>query len=197
VKGPPEAPPGFLLVDKPAGPSSRKVVDAVVRLAGTRRVGHAGTLDPFARGLLIVLWGRATALVPYVLEYPKRYLATVHFGRATDTQDRTGTPTAERDASALTPERVAAELPRFRGSILQAPPAFSAARSGGKRLYDLARRGVMTEAEPRERTVHRFELLEWRPPRGRFEVVCSKAPTCARSRTISGPRWRPAPISRS
>jgi tRNA pseudouridine55 synthase len=169
-----EVPAGLLLVRKPSGPSSRKIVDEVVRQLGTRRVGHAGTLDPFADGLLLVLWGRATALVPYLLEYSKRYLATVRFGRTTDTQDRTGTVIEERDPSGLTAAAIEEALPRFRGTILQAPPAFSAARHRGERLYRLARRGTPAEGEPRERTVHEFRLVEWDPPRGRFEVICSK-----------------------
>ena len=166
--------PGVLPVEKPVGPSSRKVVDQLVRVLGTRRVGHAGSLDPFAHGLLLIVWGKATGLVPYLQEYPKTYEALVRFGRATDTQDRTGTVLEERDVSTLTEDAVTTLLPRFRGRIAQIPPMYSALKHEGKRLYTIARSGVDVERSAREQIIDRFELLEWDPPLARFEVICSR-----------------------
>jgi tRNA pseudouridine55 synthase len=164
---------GLLPVTKPSGPTSREIVDQVVRGLGIRRVGHAGTLDPFAEGLLIIVWGRATSLVPYLHDYPKTYLARVRFGRVTDTQDRTGTVLEENEPTSLTREVLEQELPRFRGNIEQIPPMYSALKHGGSRLYDLARRGVEVSRKPRIREVHRFELISFDPPWGEFEIVCS------------------------
>jgi tRNA pseudouridine55 synthase len=160
-------------VHKPSGPSSRTIVDRLIRPLGTRRVGHAGTLDPLAEGLLLVVWGRATALVPYLQAYPKSYLAGIRFGRITDTQDRTGVVLEERSTSALTADSVREALAGFRGRIRQRPPAFSAVKVGGERLYRRARAGVTAGAEVREREVHRFDLTTWGPPVGWFEIVCS------------------------
>ncbi len=169
----PRAAAGLLPVAKPSGPTSREIVDQVVRGLGIRRVGHAGTLDPFAEGLLIIVWGRATSLVPYLHDYTKTYLARVRFGRVTDTQDRTGTVLEENETAGLTREALEKELPRFRGNIEQIPPMYSALKHRGSRLYDLARRGESVSREPRVRNVRRFELLSWEPPWGEFEVVCS------------------------
>jgi tRNA pseudouridine55 synthase len=149
-------------------------VDRVVRVLGARKVGHAGTLDPFARGLLLVAWGKATSLVPFLQEYPKTYRVQVRFGRETDTQDRTGRTVAESDIGDLTAARIREALPRFRGLIRQTPPMFSALKRDGRRLYTWARRGERIALGSRERRVERFELVEWDPPFGRFEVVCAK-----------------------
>jgi len=157
-------PPGLLVVRKPGGPTSRRVVDQAVRALGIRRVGHAGTLDPMAEGVLLVLWGKATLLVPYLHEYPKEYRAVVRLGRITDTQDRTGSVLAERSAEGITSAMVEDALSRFRGRILQTPPAFSALKRGGRRSYENARRGNPDAPEPRYRLVHRLELVEWNSP---------------------------------
>lgn len=165
---------GVLPVDKPQGPSSRAVVNRAVSRLGLRRVGHAGTLDPLAEGLLLLAWGRATGLIPYLQEYPKTYVAAVRFGLETDTQDRTGQVVAERDASGLDRDAILAGMEPFRGTILQVPPMYSALKHEGRRLYRMARRGERVEVPPRECRVDRFHLLEWTPPVARFEVVCSK-----------------------
>lgn len=165
---------GVLAVDKPSGPSSRAVVNRAVARLGLRRVGHAGTLDPLAEGLLILAWGRATGLIPYLQEYPKTYVADVRFGRETDSQDRTGRVVAECDASHLDRAAVEAGLDAFRGAIRQTPPMFSALKHGGRRLYRMARRGETVAVAPRECRVDRFALLDWTPPVARFEIVCSK-----------------------
>jgi tRNA pseudouridine55 synthase len=148
-------------------------VDAVVRALGTHRVGHAGTLDPFADGLLIVAWEKATALLTYIQGQAKTYVATVRFGRVTDTQDRTGRVLAERDAGALAADAIRAGLAPFRGTIDQVPPMYSAVKSGGERLYDIARRGETRERVARTREVHALELIDWHPPFAKLRVVCS------------------------
>ena len=164
---------GFLLVNKPEGITSRRVVDRVEGRLDPMRVGHAGTLDPFARGLLIVLWDRATALVPYLQEYPKTYLAGIRFGRVTDTQDHTGNVEHETDASYLDPASIRAAMRRSEGWIEQIPPTFSAVKRRGQPAHKLTRLGERPDLAPRRRYVHRFELLEWTPPVARCFIECA------------------------
>jgi len=168
------APPagGMLRLEKPPGPTSRDVVDDVVGALGVKRVGHAGTLDPFAQGLLLVVWGRATGLVPYLQRYPKTYEVEAEFGRTTDTQDGTGVTLAVRDASGLDAAGVRDALPAFRGTVRQVPPMYSAVKQAGRRLYEHARAGREVAREPRERTVFTFDLTEFSSPRARFRVTC-------------------------
>lgn len=137
---------GLLLVDKPAGVTSHDVVNAARRALGERRIGHAGTLDPFATGLLVVLVGRATRLIPHVPGDPKVYDATIRFGAETDTEDLHGS--VVREASLPTLAAIEAAIPRFVGEIEQVPPAYSAKRVHGRRAYDLARAGVDVELRP-------------------------------------------------
>jgi len=149
---------GLLLIDKPSGPTSHDVVQRIRRASGLRRVGHAGTLDPAARGLLPLVLGRATRLVRFLPASPKTYLGTLRLGRATATDDETGEVVAEHTGP-LPPARQVAEAARaFLGRQLQVPPAYSARRVAGQRLYRLARRGVVTEAPPTEIEVMRFDL---------------------------------------
>jgi tRNA pseudouridine55 synthase len=150
---------GVLLVDKPAGPTSQDVVSIVKRALGAAKAGHAGTLDPFATGLLLVCLGRATKLAGWLTGDDKSYRATVAFGAATDTDDSTGKEISRADASALTAAGVDAALVPFRGPISQVPPDFSAIQKDGRRMYDLARRGERVEIEPRPVVVHEL-LLE-------------------------------------
>ena len=126
-----------------------------------------------AEGVLLLVWGRATGLVPYLQEYPKHYRARVRFGRITNTQDRTGTVLEDRDPGDLREEVVRAALGGFRGVISQVPPAFSALKRNGRRLYEAARAGETVVVEARERTVFKLELTEWDPPFAELEVVCS------------------------
>jgi len=170
----PEPTPRVLRVDKPVGPTSHDVVGAVRRALGTRRVGHTGTLDPFASGLLLVCVGSATRIAEHLTGLPKRYEATLRFGTATDTDDRTGQPVATDEAwRALDADAVAAALDGFRGEIQQAPPAYSAKKIQGERAYRLARRGQAVAPAPVSVTVHAFELVELALPTARFEVACS------------------------
>jgi tRNA pseudouridine55 synthase len=168
---------GVLVVAKPAGPTSHDIVALVRRLAATRRVGHGGTLDPFAAGVLPVYLGRATRLVEYHLDARKSYRATVCFGASSTTDDIDGERTpAEGPGPDL--HAVTAALPSFTGRILQRPPAFSAVKVAGRRAYQVARAGGSPELPERPVTIHRLELLEWDDrdparPLAVLEVDCS------------------------
>ncbi|MGH7585309.1 MAG: tRNA pseudouridine(55) synthase TruB [Gemmatimonadales bacterium] len=162
---------GLLLVDKPAGPTSHDVVAQVRRALGTRAVGHAGTLDPFATGLLVVLVGRATRLARYLAVLPKVYRATAVLGARTDTDDATGEVLAgNRGPLPASREVVAAVLESLVGARLQRPPAYSAKKVAGVRSYRLARRGAAIDLAPVEVVVHEADLLEWKPPALTFRV---------------------------
>lgn len=164
---------GFLNVHKPEGPTSHDVVDCIRRHTGVRRVGHGGTLDPLATGVLVICLGKATRLAEFVMGSPKEYRAVVELGRSTDTYDRTGQATEEHDPSAIPREQVEAALARFRGKVLQAPPPFSALKKGGVPLYRLARAGKPLQPEPREVEIARLDLVAWDPPHLTLEVTCS------------------------
>jgi len=163
---------GLLLIDKPAGPSSHDVVARVRRAAGLRRVGHAGTLDPLASGLLLVGLGPATRLVEYLVGLDKIYETTVRLGQATTTYDAEGEVTAERPVD-LSPEQIAAALAVFRGPIRQRVPAFSAVKRDGRPLYDRARRGEAVDLPERDVTIHALDLLAYEPPLLSLRVACS------------------------
>jgi tRNA pseudouridine55 synthase len=163
---------GVLPVDKPAGPSSHDVVARARRALGTRRVGHTGTLDPFATGLLLLCVGTATRIAEQLVGLDKRYLATMRLGIETDTDDATGTPVAGPSAELPDSDRVAAVLGAFAGTHEQRPPAYSARKVGGERLYRAARRGAVVDAAPRLVTIHAIRLLAYRPPDADFEVHC-------------------------
>jgi tRNA pseudouridine55 synthase len=167
---------GVLVCDKPAGMTSHDVVARVRRLASQRRVGHGGTLDPPATGVLVLALGRATRLLPFLPTEPKRYLATIAFGTETDTLDGAGTVTATADAGGLEEGGVRAALAGFVGPQLQVPPMVSAVKVGGERLYAKARRGESVERSPRPIVVHELELLAFAPgpePRATVAVACS------------------------
>ncbi|MGQ9524486.1 MAG: tRNA pseudouridine(55) synthase TruB [Armatimonadota bacterium] len=167
---------GVLNVDKPAGVTSHDVVDAVRRLARQRRVGHAGTLDPMATGVLPVCLGKATRLSEAIAAGRKVYVAEVTFGAVTDTQDSTGAVIEQADASHLTPEDVLGVLPRFTGTLSQLTPMVSARRVNGRRLYELARRGEVVERQRREVQVYALELLWFQSgarPTASLRVTCS------------------------
>lgn len=149
---------GFLLIDKPAGMTSHDVVDAVRRATGERRVGHAGTLDPFATGLLLVGVGRpATRELGAFVGLPKRYEATFVFGASSDTDDRTGSVT--RVGEPPLAATVLETLPSFVGHVDQVPPRYSAVKVKGRKLYEAARKGEEIEAKPRAVAIHRLEAL--------------------------------------
>jgi tRNA pseudouridine55 synthase len=154
---------GLIIVDKPPGWTSHDVVARIRRLAGTRRVGHAGTLDPMATGVLVVGVEKATRLLGHLALTDKEYLATIRLGQATDTGDADGTVTAAAPASALPPASVEAAAAGLTGEIQQVPPAVSAIKVGGKRSYRLARAGAAPVLAARPVTVWSFRLLAARP----------------------------------
>jgi tRNA pseudouridine55 synthase len=162
---------GLLLVDKPAGITSHDVVAIVRRALHTRRVGHAGTLDPFATGLLVVLFGRGTRLIPYVPGEPKVYEATIQFGAETDTDDRTGNVT--RTAEPASDDAIARAIALLTGAIDQVPPSYSAKQVDGTRAYAAARRGAPLELEPVRVTVHEWMLAGRDGDRVTARITCS------------------------
>jgi tRNA pseudouridine55 synthase len=164
---------GFLNVDKPPGWTSRKAVDHVKRLVRPAKVGHAGTLDPLASGVLIVCLGKATRLVPFLHELPKAYRAEFLLGRVSDTDDTDGDVTVLDDWPPVTEAELREALPRFRGRIWQKPPAYSAVKIGGRRAYELARSGHAPETKPRQVDVFGLELTDFDPPRFALEIECS------------------------
>lgn len=154
---------GLLIIDKPAGITSHDVVARVRRILKTKRVGHTGTLDPFATGVMVILVGQATRLAQFLDKDAKEYVATVKFGFETDTGDRTGTPKPQdRSPKAVTLKDIDAVLPNFRGEIQQTPPMYSAKKIEGQKLYELARKGETVERKALTVIIHELELSE--PP---------------------------------
>ncbi len=166
---------GVLSIVKPAGITSYDVIRALKKTLrpAPRAIGHAGTLDPMATGLLLVLLGEATRVSSLLLGLPKTYAATVLFGRATDTDDITGRTTEERPVPGLDRAGLDAALEPFRGTFQQTPPAYSAQKQNGQPLYRKARRGEPVAPRPRAVTVHRLRLLDWTPPRAVLELEVS------------------------
>jgi len=168
---------GILVVDKPIGPTSHDIVGLVRRLAATKRVGHGGTLDPFASGVLPVFLGRATRVVEFHLGDRKAYRATICFGASSTTDDLEGELTVP-DGPAPTRETIEAELPGFTGTIRQRPPAYSAIKVGGRRAYAMARAGESVELKEREVTIESLSLVSWddsepERPIAVVDVTCS------------------------
>ncbi|MBC8262604.1 MAG: tRNA pseudouridine(55) synthase TruB [Anaerolineales bacterium] len=163
---------GILNIAKPAGMTSHDVVDRVRRLSGQRRVGHAGTLDPAATGVLVVCVGQATRVAEYLMASDKVYQAQIRLGVSTDTHDAEGdvTATAEVDVHE---EEIRKALTTFVGSIQQTPPMYSALKREGVPLYKLARQGITVERKPRSVVIHDIELLDWNPPLLTIQVKCS------------------------
>ena len=165
---------GVLVVDKPAGMTSHDVVDRIRKLFGTRRVGHAGTLDPDATGVLVLGLGRATRFLTYSQAAPKRYLTTAVFGVTTSTQDAAG-EVLERNEVDISEKDVRAAAAKHTGELEQIPPMVSAVRVGGERLYKKARRGEEVERTPRPVTIYELEVLSFTddPPEAVLDVRCS------------------------
>lgn len=168
--------PGVFLINKPTGITSHDVVYKMRRKLGLKRVGHGGTLDPMATGLLVIFAGNATRLFDAMQEFDKEYIAGFTLGFATDTQDVTGEKIAKVD-DALLPvsiEKITASLEKFKGDILQVPPMYSALKVNGKKLCDLAREGKTVERKPRSVTTHKLELLEFDGVNGKIKMSVSK-----------------------
>ena len=164
---------GIVIIDKPAGWTSQDVTARLRRVFGTRRIGHGGTLDPMATGVLPVFVGRATRGVEFFEHAEKTYETELLLGVATDTEDTTGTVLFRREVS-VTPGQLAAVLERFRGEIMQIPPMYSALKVNGQKLCDLARKGRQVERQPRPVTIHELTLLSREGDTLRLRVRCSK-----------------------
>lgn len=165
---------GLLILDKPAGCTSHELVQRVKRMLAGDKVGHGGTLDPFATGVLVVLINEATKLSPYLAGEDKCYRFTLVFGIETDTQDGTGSVTARYTGPALLEDEVREACSALTGDIELAVPRYSAVRVGGERLYRLARRGVPVEPPTRRVSIRSLVLLDFRWPEATFETTCSK-----------------------
>lgn len=168
---------GILNVNKPIGCTSFDVVRKIRQITGERKVGHAGTLDPDASGVLVVCLGKATRAAEYLSELPKSYLAVIRFGIETDTEDSSGNVIKITECSSLTESDVENVLHRFVGDITQIPPMVSAVHHQGQRLYKLARAGIQVNREPRSVKVYSIKLIDFTPgehPCGTLQVICSR-----------------------
>jgi tRNA pseudouridine55 synthase len=167
---------GVLLLDKPVGLSSNHALQRAKRAMDAQKAGHTGTLDPFATGLLVCCMGRATKISGAMLNADKSYLATIAFGRETDSGDLTGIVVSEASTEfeGVSRERLTAVLDSFIGTQLQIPPMISALKRDGKPLYEYARQGIVLEREPREITIRGIELLSATPMSADIHVHCSK-----------------------
>ncbi|WP_223911988.1 tRNA pseudouridine(55) synthase TruB [Geobacter sp. AOG1] len=165
---------GFLVVDKPAGMTSHDVVARVRRILGQKKVGHTGTLDPFATGVLPIALGEGTKAIPFLDESRKEYRAVMRLGEATDTQDLTGQVVSHGDWCQLTPDRIEAVARLFVGAISQVPPMFSALKRNGVPLYKLARQGAEVERQPRDIEIFSLVLERIELPDVVFSVSCSR-----------------------
>lgn len=164
---------GILNVDKPPGMTSHDVVDAVRRVAGQRKVGHAGTLDPMATGVLLVCLGQATRVSEYLMAGRKRYRATIILGTTTDTYDADGDEVSRGGRTDFTQQEIQGALAGFEGRIEQVPPMYSAIKQGGQPLHKLARQGKTVERAPRPVEIDEIEFVDWTSPSLILEVVCS------------------------
>ena len=164
---------GVLIVDKPDGLTSHDIVDAVRRMAGQRKVGHAGTLDPMATGVLVVCLGKATRLAEYIMAGRKRYRANIVLGTTTDTYDADGEVVSSGGATDFSLAEIETALAGFRGRIEQVPPMFSAIKRGGQPLYKLARQGKVVHREPRQVEIYELAVVSWSTPSLLVELVCS------------------------
>ncbi len=165
---------GYIVIDKPAGWTSHDVVAKVRRIVNERRVGHAGTLDPAATGVLPIAVGLATRTIEYLAAADKSYRATIRFGITTDSADAEGDVIATADASHLTLQTIEPALDHFRGEMSQVPPMHSAIKVNGQRLYDLARKGESIDVAPRPVTISRLDIIDWSQPDLVVDVTCSK-----------------------
>jgi tRNA pseudouridine55 synthase len=163
---------GFLNINKPLGITSHDVVAKIRRGFKIKKVGHAGTLDPLATGVLVICIGDATRLSDYVMHSQKTYIAQVKFGEATTTYDAEGEITAQKEASHITQADIEAVLPQFTGEIQQIPPMYSAIKKDGKKLYDLARAGETIALDPRPVTIHQLKIIQCDSPIAQIEIQC-------------------------
>jgi len=165
---------GAILVDKPSGPTSHDVVDVIRRKFGIKKVGHCGTLDPNATGLLIIVLGRGTKLSERLMGDDKVYEGVIKFGEETDSYDSDGELTGSLPVMPMTLAELNEEAAKFIGDLMQVPPMVSAIKKGGVPLYKLARKGIEVEREPRLIHVYNFRFTDYAEPLGKFRVACTK-----------------------
>lgn len=165
---------GIMLVNKPNGMTSHDVVDVARKRLGLRKIGHAGTLDPMATGLLVLLIGRATKLSNRFVEFDKEYEATMTLGKKTNTGDMEGEVIAEFQVDGMTEKKIREVFSQFVGEIEQVPPMVSALRHQGRRLYELARKGIVVERPPRKVKIYKLDITRIALPQIDFVVACSK-----------------------
>ncbi|MFC2063049.1 tRNA pseudouridine(55) synthase TruB [Chloroflexota bacterium] len=165
---------GILNINKPSGRTSFSVVSQIRKLSRERRVGHAGTLDPAATGVLPVCLGQGTRVTEFLMDTTKVYRAEIEMGVATDTYDASGQVTRTGDPSGISQEQLELSLASFRGVIVQTPPMYSAVKYHGKPLYKLARAGIEVTRKSRPAKIHFLELTGWQPPLVTMEIVCGK-----------------------
>jgi len=165
---------GVLLVDKPAGPTSHDIVAGIRRTFRIDKVGHGGTLDPNATGLLVILLGRGTRLSAQIMGGDKAYEGVMRFGRTTNSQDIDGETIDEKSCDGVTAEQIQAQMDARLGDSFQTPPMVSAVKIKGVPLYKLARKGQEVPREPRFIHLYRFRLLNWETPLAKFDVLCTK-----------------------
>lgn len=165
---------GIINVLKPVGISSYQVVDRLKKITGEKKVGHTGTLDPLAAGVLPLCFGRATKVAGFITDFNKSYRAEITFGTVTDTQDLSG-KILKREEVSVSKLEIEKLLEKFKGKISQIPPMHSAVKYKGKRLYKLAREGIEVERKPRKVTIYSLKLIDYYPPnRALIDIVCSK-----------------------
>ena len=165
---------GAILVDKPAGPTSHDVVDAIRRRFQIKKVGHCGTLDPNATGLLIIVLGRGTKLSEKLMGDDKVYEGTIKFGEETNSYDADGELTASLPVPPMTLDQLNDEAAKFVGDLMQIPPMVSAIKKDGVPLYKLARKGIEVERDPRLVHIYNFRFTSYEPPLGQFKIACTK-----------------------
>jgi len=165
---------GVIVVDKPQGWTSHDVVSFVRKKSGIKKVGHAGTLDPMATGVLVLLLGKATKLSQEYSQHDKRYLARMILGVTTDTQDAEGKILKTQPVSGITDKKIEETLKEFNGEIEQVPPMVSAIKHKGQPLYKLARKGISIARKPRQIFIEELKLTSYKTPEAAFDVTCSK-----------------------
>jgi tRNA pseudouridine55 synthase len=165
---------GILNINKPEGPTSSNIVSRIKKIIDQKRVGHAGTLDPAASGVLPICFGQGTRVVEYLMDSTKDYRAEIEFGKTTDTYDATGSTTSLKDASSIDNNQIETALSNFLGEIQQVPPIYSALKYKGKPYYELARAGIDVEIASRPVVVHNIAVLDWQPPVVTIDVTCGK-----------------------
>ena len=165
---------GILNIEKPYGITSMETIRRLKRVSNQKRIGHTGTLDPIATGVIPICFGKATRLADQIMRHNKEYIVKIHLGITTDTYDSLGKIIEEKDISSISLKNLDALLPQFRGEILQIPPMYSALKHNGKRLYQIARAGLEVPRAPRKVSVQSIELIDFSLPFVELKIECSK-----------------------